>query len=108
MRKVLGITINCNETKIVADVPKTHLPENENGIVDCIKQISQTLSYIEDYQYGVGIIYIIKDGNSIGRIRYSKKRDQLRLDYTNLKSGKISFAQNAKECKDMIEADISE
>lgn len=109
MQKVLGITINCNETPVTAEAQSTtRLTEKENGIVDCIKQISETLSYIEEFQCGIGIIYILKDGNSIGRIRYSKKHDQLRLDYTNLKSGKVSFAHNASECKDIIEADISE
>lgn len=106
MRKVFGVTINTCTTAAVHETPTACLPKNENSIIDHIKQIPISLSYIEECQGEVGIIYILKDGDSIGRIRYSKKRDFLRMDYTNFKSGKISFVCSIDECKDILEADI--
>lgn len=102
MRKVLGITINANEAKPVNNVPEAPSMGNENSIIDFINAISDDLSCVEERQGEIGIVYIHKDGSPIGRIRYSKKHDQLRFDYTSIKNGKISFIHTIDECKNMI------
>ena len=106
MRKVLGVTINCNEYKTAVNASDTHSTESDNSIIDSIKPISDGLICVEEFQGDIGIIYINKGSEPIGRIRYSKKNNQLRFDYTNFKSGKIFFIHNLDECKNIIQAEM--
>lgn len=99
MRKVMGVTINIPNTEVADD----QLPEERsNPITSFFKQLSPEIECDQEAIQGVTTIYIIKNNNKIGRLRFSMKNKIARYDYTDLGTGKLSFIHNVDECENFL------
>ncbi len=100
MQKVMGITISNG----ITDKEPSIVPEKtcNNDVIDLIKQISPEIEYKEENKNGVTIIYLIRNGVTFGRIRYSVKNNITRYDYTESISGKLKFIHKIEEYKTVI------
>ncbi len=100
MRKVMGITINVSsETKIPNSEPT-------DSVVDFIKRNIPGIECEQIKNDSVTTIFILNKSNKIGRLRYSKKKNSIRCDYTDLVSGKLYFIARYNDCIDLIQTDV--
>ena len=96
MRKVMGVTINKPNTEAANDqAPKV----SSNPIMDYFKQLSPEIECDLEKIQGITIIYVVRNNNKIGRLRFSMKNNVARYDYTDLGTGKLSFIHNVDECE---------
>lgn len=98
MRKVMGVSINAPNTgETIIQTEKSPDP-----ILDFFEQNFPEIEYQQNTFRGVTSIYLLRNGNQVGRLRFSLKNNTTRYDYTNLGTGKISFIANYEECTKLI------
>lgn len=100
MQKVMGVTISQS----ISDAASPVIFETmySNSVIEFIKQISPETECKEEQHNGVTVVYLIKNGVTFGRIRYSVKRNSTRYDYTESVSGKLTFIHEIEEYKKLI------
>ncbi len=101
MRKVMGITISTVPAASVETL-STIQTELTNNIVETFNNLSTGIECKQEFYNGITTIYIMKNNNTIGRFRFSKKNHTIRYDYTDLGTGKLTFVHSVEDCEQMI------
>lgn len=98
MRKVMGVAINTPNT----EGNPISTTEQSNPVTSYFKQLSPEIECDQEEIQGVTTIYIVRNNNKIGRLRFSVKNNTARYDYTDLGTGKIAFIHSVDECEKFL------
>ena len=98
LRKIMGVTIAS--ASVNTETKNDNAPEN--GVVSYIKQLLPGSECRHTQNRGVSTIYVSKNNADICRIRVSKKHNTFRFDYTDLFSGRMTFAGSIEECVQIL------